>query len=117
MDRERKCEDFTKAPICLRASSTYGCRLLDAVFANGRQRTPTKSYSGAPVRMKLRTPMLLRFRCNFVRLKDDLQLLNVSADLRVAWSKLPRASSTLAGAWRIERTTPRAAFRRVLNVP
>jgi hypothetical protein len=77
MDRERKCEDFTKAPICLRASSTYGCRLLDAVFANGRQRTPTKSYSGAPVRIKLRTPMLLRFRCNFVRLKDDLPLLNV----------------------------------------
>ena len=33
--------------------------------------------AGAPVRIKLRTPMLLRFPCNFVRLKDDLQLLNV----------------------------------------
>jgi hypothetical protein len=114
MDRERKCEDFTKAPICLRASSTYGCRLLDAVFANGRQRTPTKSYSGAPVRIKLRTPMLLRFRCNFVRLKDDLQLLNVP---RVAWPKLPRASSTRpallsSGGLENERTTPRATFRR-----
>ena len=46
-------------------SSTCGCRLLDAVFANGRQRYHTKPYSGAPVRIKLRTPMLLRSRYNF----------------------------------------------------
>jgi hypothetical protein len=84
-----------------------------AAQRSARFRSALRGLAGAPVRIKLRTPMLLRFRCNFVRLKDHLQLLNVSADLRVAWSKLPRASSTLAGAWRIERTTPRAAFRRV----
>src|SRR4029077_12824325 len=35
--------------------------------------------------------------------------LERSADLRVAWPKLPRASSTLPAN---ERTTPRATFRR-----
>jgi hypothetical protein len=30
------------------ASSTCGCRRLDAAFANGRQRYRAKSYSGAP---------------------------------------------------------------------
>src|SRR5262249_53177104 len=35
------------------------------------------SLIGAPVRIKLRTPMLLRFHCNFVRLEDDLQFFNV----------------------------------------
>jgi hypothetical protein len=112
MDRERKCEDFTKAPICLRASSTYGCRLLDAVFANGRQRTPTKSYSGAPVRIKLRTPILLRFRCNFVRLKDHLQLLNVP-EICASHGQATAASSTLpALSSGLERTTPSTTIRR-----
>jgi hypothetical protein len=32
---------------------------------------------GAPVRIKLRTHMLLRFLYNFVRLEGDLQILNV----------------------------------------
>jgi len=36
-------------------SSTFGCRLLDAVFANGRQRYRTKSHSGAPRSMKMGT--------------------------------------------------------------
>src|SRR3984893_10726253 len=105
MDRERKCEDFTKAPICLRASSTYGCRLLDAVFANGRQRTPTKAYRSAPVRIKLRTPMVLRSRCNFVRLKDQLQLLNVPqicASHGPSYRAHPRLYlRSRAGAWRM----------------
>jgi hypothetical protein len=42
--------------------------------------------------------------------------LERSADLRVAWPKLPRASSTLtalsSGGLENERTTPRATFRR-----
>jgi hypothetical protein len=37
----------------------------------------SKLSTGAPVRIKLRTPTLLRFLCNFVRLEGDLQFLNV----------------------------------------
>ena len=81
------------------------------------QRLPAAvSVSGAPVRIKLRTPMLLRFRCNFVRLKDDLQLLNVPQTCASHGPKLPRASSSLpalsSGGLENERTTPRATFRR-----
>jgi hypothetical protein len=70
---------------------------------------------GAPVRIKLRTPMLLRFRCNFVRLKDDLQLFNVPQTCASHGASY-RASSTLpalsSGGLENERTTPRATFRR-----
>src|SRR5271166_5227925 len=69
-----------------------------------------------PVRIKLRTPMLLRFRCNFMRLKDDLQLLNVPQTCAShgpsyrAHPRLPPALSS--GGLENERTTPRATFRR-----
>jgi len=60
---------------------------------------------GAPVRIKLRTPMLLRFRCNFVRLKDDLQLLNVPqtcASHGPSYRAHPRLYLRCrAGAWRM----------------
>ena len=57
------------------------------------------------VRIKLRTPMLLRFRCNFVRLKDDLQLLNVPqtcASHGPSYRAHPRLYLRCrAGAWRM----------------
>src|ERR1700681_3124810 len=60
--------------------------------------------------------MLLRFRCNFVRLKDDSQLLNVpqtcashGPSYRAHPSTLPALSS---GGLENERTIPRATFRR-----
>src|ERR1700726_3159580 len=63
-----------------------------------------------PVRIELRTPMLLRFRCNFLRLKDDLQLLNVPqtcASHGPSYRAHPRLYLRCrAGAWRMSRVQP-----------
>jgi hypothetical protein len=46
----------------------------------------------------------------------ETHIVRFDGDLRVAWPKLPRASSTLpalsSGGLENERTTPRATFRR-----
>jgi hypothetical protein len=71
-------------------------------------KTGVRVPQGAPVpnkTAKLRTPMLLRFRCNFVRLKDDLQLLNVPqtcASHGPSYRTHPRLYLRCrAGAWRM----------------
>jgi hypothetical protein len=103
-------------PISWRTYNAVGSGVLSPTTGATVANNASKSlilFTGAPVRIKLRTPMLLRFRCNLVRLKDHW-LLNVPeicashGQATAASSTLPALSSGLEN----ERTTPRATIRR-----